>query len=61
MFPISFDGTYDMRNAAIEQVVVVIEEGLIAVNEEVDMSIKEEDIPENKNFPGIKAEPDVVS
>jgi hypothetical protein len=33
LFPISFDGTYDISNAAIEQDVVVIEEGLIAVNE----------------------------
>jgi hypothetical protein len=61
MFPISFDVTYDINNAAIEQDVVVIEEGLIAVNEEVGMGIKQEDIPEDKNFPGMMAEPDEVS
>jgi hypothetical protein len=43
-----------------EEDVNVKEEGFIAVNEEVDMSIKEEEIPED-TFPHIKSEPDEVS
>ena len=38
-----------------------IEEGFIAVNEEPDMCIKQEESPENINFPDIKDEPDEVS
>jgi len=45
----------------VEEDVDVIEEGFIAVNEEVDIGIKQEEIPEDINFPDIKAEPDEVS
>jgi hypothetical protein len=44
----------------VEEDVVVIEEGFIAVNEEADIGIKQE-FPEDINFPDIKAEADEVS
>jgi len=59
--PASSDGTNDGSNVEVEEDVVVIEEGFIAVNEEMDVGIKQEESPEDINFPGIKAEPDVVS
>ena len=39
----------------------VIEEVSISINEEVDISIKQEEIPGDVTFPGIKSEPDEVS
>jgi len=59
--PASSDGTHDVSNIQVEQDVVVIDEGFIAVNKEVDIGIKQEAIPEDINFPGIKTEPDEVS
>jgi len=60
-FPSSSDGTYDVNSIEVEEDVVVIEEGFVAVNEEVDVGIKQEEIPEDINLSGIKAETDVVS
>jgi len=60
-FPTSSDSTYDVSNTEVEEDIVVIEEGFIAVNEEVDIGIKQEKIPEDINFPDINAEPDEVS
>jgi len=57
----SCDGVCNCSNIEVEEDVDVKEEGFIAVNEEVDIGIKEEEIPEDKNFPGIKLEPDEVS
>jgi hypothetical protein len=48
-------------NKEVEEGVDVIEEGFIAVSEEANISIKQEEIPEDKNFPDIKSEPDEVS
>jgi hypothetical protein len=48
-------------NMEVEKDVDVIEEGFIAVNEDVDLGIKKEKIPEDINFPSIKSEPDEVS
>lgn len=45
----------------VEENLYVIDEGFIAVNEEAVPSIKQEEIPENINFPDIKSEPDEVS
>jgi hypothetical protein len=57
----SSDGTCNFSNIEVEEDIVVIEEGFIAVNEEVDIGIKQEEIPERITFPDIKAEPDEVS
>ena len=61
MFPTSSDGTCDVGNVKVGGDVVVIEESFIAVNEELDIGIKEEEIPEDITFPDINAEPDEVS
>ena len=60
-FPAPSDGTCDVSNTAVQQDVVVVEEGFIAVNEEVDIGIKQEEIPDNISFPDIQAELDEVS
>jgi hypothetical protein len=60
-FPTSSDGTYDVSNTEVEEDVVVIEESVIAINKEEDIGIKQEEIPEDINFPFIKDEPDEVS
>jgi len=60
-FPTSSDGTCNVINTAVQQDVVVEEEGFIAVNEEVDIGIKQEEIPDNISFPDIQAEIDEVS
>jgi len=54
------DGTCDVGNTAVQQDVLV-EEGFMAVNEEVPISIKQEEIPEDISFPEIKPEPNEVS
>jgi hypothetical protein len=61
MFPTSSDGTYDASNVEVEEHVIVIEEGFIAISEEAAVRIKQEEIPGDKNFPSIKSEPDEVS
>ena len=38
-----------------------MEESFIAINNEADIGIKQEEIPEDINFPVIKSEPDEVS
>jgi hypothetical protein len=45
----------------VEEDIDVIEESLIFIKDEADVSIKQEEIPEDKPFPGIKSEPDEVS
>ena len=60
-FPSLSDGTYDVGNIEDEGDVVVIGEGSIVRNKEVDIDIKQEEIPEDIIFPNIKAEPDEVS
>jgi hypothetical protein len=60
-FPSSSDGTCDVSNTAVQQDIVVIEEGFVSVNEEAPIGIKQEEIPEDISFPDIKTEPDEVS
>jgi len=48
-------------NVNVEEDVGVIEEVFIALNREVDVGIKQEEIPEDITSPDIKAEPDEVS
>jgi hypothetical protein len=61
MLPTSSDGTFDVGNIKVKEDVDVIEEIFTAVNKEVDIGIKKEEIPEDITFPDIKAEPDEVS
>jgi len=57
----SSDGACNFRNMEVGEDVDVKEEGFRAVNEEADIGIKQEEIPEDIKFPDIKAEPDEVS
>ena len=57
----SSDGACNFSNIEVEDEVDVIEEYFIVVNEEVDMGIKQEEIPEDITFPDIKAESNEVS
>ena len=61
MLPTSSDGTFDVGNIKVEEDIDVIEEIFTAINKEVDIGIKKEEIPEDITFPDIKAEPDEVS
>jgi hypothetical protein len=60
-FPASSDGTYDFRNIKVEGDIDEIEEVFIAINKELDIGIKQEEIPGYITFPEIKAEPEEVS
>ena len=60
-FPTSSDGTCDVSNTAVQQDTVVVEEGFLALNEEMPICIKQEEIPEDIVFPDIKTEPNEVS
>jgi len=57
----SSDGACNFSSKEVEEDVDLKEEGFIAVNEEADIGIKQEEIPEDINFPDIKSEPDEVS
>ena len=59
-FPTSFDATYDVSNTEVEEDVVVIYEGFIAINEEASLHIKQEETLGPISFPAIKSEPDEV-
>jgi len=60
-FPTSSDGACNFSNTEVEEDIVVIEEGFITTNEEAAVRIQETEIPEDRNFPDIKSEPDEVS
>ena len=57
----SSDGACNSSSIEVEDDVDVIEEGFISMKEEADIGIKEEEIPEDIKFSGIKSEPDKVS
>ena len=57
----SCDGVCNCNNIEVEEDADIIEEGFIAVSEEADIGIKQEEIPEDITFPDIKSEPDEVS
>jgi hypothetical protein len=61
MFPTLSDGTNDVSSMEVEDNVVILEDGFIAVNEETAVHIKQEEIPRDINFPDIKSELDEVS
>jgi len=54
-------GVCDFRNRDVEGDVDVIEETFVAIHEEVDRSIKQEEIAGDITFPDTKSEPDEVS
>ena len=60
-FPTSSDDACNFSNVEVEEDGDVTEVGIIAINEEVDIGIKQEEIPEDITFPDIKAEPVEVS
>ena len=60
-FPTSSDGACKFSNIEVEEDVDVKEEGFITIKEELDIGIKEEEIPEDINLPDIKPEPNGVS
>jgi hypothetical protein len=51
----------NISNVKFEENVDVKEEYFIAINEEVDMGIKQEEMPEDMNFCDVNAKPDDVS
>ena len=55
------DGVCNFSNTEVEEDVDVIEEVFISINEEVDISMKQEEIPRDITFPDLKSEPDEVS
>ena len=55
------DGACNSSTIEVEEEVVVIEECLTAINKEADIGIKQEEIPEDITFSGMKSEPDEVS
>ena len=55
------DGVCNFSDIEVEDDVVVIEEDFKVIHEEVDVGIKQEEIPGDITFPDIKSEPDVVS
>ena len=57
----SSDRVCNLCNMEFQEGVDLKEEGFIAVNEEADTSIKQEETPEDINFPDIKSEPNEVS
>lgn len=60
MFAASSDVVCNFTSTEVEEDVVVIEQGLIAINEEAAVHIKQEEIAGDISFPNIKSEPDKV-
>jgi hypothetical protein len=60
-FPTSSDGACNFSNIEVVKAVDVKEEGFVAIKEEVDLGIKQEEIPEEINIPCIEPEPNEVS
>jgi hypothetical protein len=61
IFPTSSDGTLDIGNVKVEEDVDVIQGSFMYVNKELEIGIKQEQIPEDMISPDIKSEPDEVS
>jgi hypothetical protein len=55
------DGACNSSGIEVEEDVDEIEEGFAAINKEVDIGTKQEEIPEDITFSGVKSEPDKVS
>jgi hypothetical protein len=55
------DGLCNISNTEVEKDVGVIDEIFVAIHEEVDLGIKQEEIPGDITFPDIKSEPEEVS
>ena len=57
----SSDGACNIGSIEVEEDVDIIEEVFISINKEVDIGIKQEEIPEDITSRVIKSEPDEVS
>jgi hypothetical protein len=57
----SSDGACNFSNTEVDRDVHVKEFIFVAVNDEANIRIKQEEIPEDKNFPDTKSETDEVS
>jgi hypothetical protein len=57
----SSDGVCNSSNIEVEDDMDIIEKRFISIRKEVDIGIKQEEIPEDITFSGIKSEPDKVS
>jgi hypothetical protein len=55
------DGACNSSNPEVEGDIDVIEEHFITINKEVDVGIKQDEIPEDINLSVIKSEPEEVS
>jgi hypothetical protein len=55
------DGVCNFSNIEVEEDIDVIEEDFKAIHEEVDIGVKQEEIPGDITFPDVKSEPDEVS
>ena len=55
------DGVCNFNNIEVKEDDVVVIEDFKVVHEEVDLGIKQEEIPGDISFPDIKSEPDEVS
>jgi len=60
-FPTSSNGACNFSNIKVGEDVDVKEEGFITIDEDANIGIKQEEIPEDITFPDIKAEPVEVS
>jgi hypothetical protein len=60
-FPTSSDCTNDVGNIKFEEDTYVMEESFMAINNEGDIAIKQEEILEDITFHDIRAKPDAVS
>jgi hypothetical protein len=57
----SYDGACNSSSLEVEEDVDVIEERFIAINKEEDIGVKEDEIPGDITFSGIRSVPDKVS
>jgi len=57
----TFGGVCNSSNIEFHEDIDVIEEIFVSINDEVDIGIKQEEIPGVITFPDIKSEPDEVS
>ena len=60
-FPTSSNGACNFSNIKVGEDVDVKEEGFITIDEDANIGIKQEEIPEDITFPDIKSEPNKVS
>jgi hypothetical protein len=60
-FPTPSDCTYGVGNIKVEEDIYVVEESFIAIKEESDTGIKQEEMPEDVATPDVNPEPEQVN